>query len=98
LVLTIADVDRALRVYLQALGVKLSDYSTVERQDRRAPLAFRHLNPRHHSMALVLGPAPGVKRLQHFMLETESIDDVGLGLDIMQQRGVEMVRLGRHTI
>jgi len=97
IVLKVADIDRTLRFYLQGLGVKLSDYITVEREGRMAPLAFTHVNPRHHSMALVPGLAPGVKRLQHFMLETESINDVGLALDIMQRRGLEMGRLGRHT-
>jgi 3,4-dihydroxy-9,10-secoandrosta-1,3,5(10)-triene-9,17-dione 4,5-dioxygenase len=62
-----------------------------------AALAFTHVNPRHHPMALVPGLALGVKRLQHFMLEIESIDDVGLALDIMQQRVLEMARVGRHT-
>jgi 2,3-dihydroxybiphenyl 1,2-dioxygenase len=97
IVLKAADTDRTLRFYMQALGVKLSDYITVERNGQMASLAFTHVNPRHHSMALVPGLAPGVKRLQHFMLETETIDDVGLALDIMQQRGLEMGRLGRHT-
>ncbi len=97
IVLKVADIDRTLRFYLQGLGVKLSDYITVEREGRMASLAFTHVNPRHHSLALVPGLAPGVKRLQHFMLETESIDDVGLALDIIQQRGLEMGRLGRHT-
>ena len=97
IVLKAADTDRTLRFYMQGLGVKLSDYITVERGGQVAALAFTHVNPRHHSMALVPGLAPGVKRLQHFMLETETIDDVGLALDIMQQRGLEMGRLGRHT-
>ncbi len=56
-----------------------------------------HVNPRHHSTASVPGLAPAVRRLQHVMLETESIDDVTLALDIMQQRGLEMGRVGCHT-
>ena len=97
IVLKVADIDRTLRFYLQGLGVKLSDCITVEREGRTASLAFTHVNPRHHSMAFAPGLASGLKRLQHFMLETESINDVGLALDIMQESGLELGRLGRHT-
>lgn len=77
--------------------MKLSDTITVERERRRASLAFTHVNPWHHSTVLIPGLAAGANRLQHFTLETTTIDDVGLALDIMQQRGLEMGRLGRHT-
>ena len=97
IVLKVADINRTLRFYVQGLGVKLSDYITVEHEGRIATLAFTHVNPRHHSMALVPGLVPGARRLQHFMLETESINDVGLAFDIIRESGLEMGRLGRHT-
>ena len=97
IVLKVADTDKTLRFYMQGLGVKLSDYITVEREGQTVMLAFTHANPRHHSLAMVPGLAPGVKRLQHFMLEPESFDDVGLAMDIMIERGLDMRRLGRHT-
>jgi 2,3-dihydroxybiphenyl 1,2-dioxygenase len=97
IVLKSADPDKALRFYMQGLGVKLTDYIHVERGGKAVALTFTHVNPRHHSMALVPGLTPGVKRLQHFMVELESFDDVGTALDIIQQRGIETGRLGRHT-
>ena len=38
------------------------------------------------------------KRLHHFMLQLDSLDDVGTTLDLCQQRGVPLeLTLGRHT-
>jgi biphenyl-2,3-diol 1,2-dioxygenase len=42
-------------------------------------LTFLHCNPRHHTLALV--PASMPKRLNHFMLQVDSMDDVGLAHD-----------------
>jgi 2,3-dihydroxybiphenyl 1,2-dioxygenase len=97
IVLKAGNAAETLRFYMQGLGIKLTDYIHVERGGELVTLTFTHANPRHHSMALVPGLATGVKRLQHFMVEVASIDDVGLAMDIMQQRGLEMGRLGRHT-
>ncbi|WP_428536018.1 VOC family protein [Rhodopila sp.] len=97
IVLKADDTDKTLRFYMLGLGVKLTDYIHVERGGKTVALTFTHVNPRHHSMALVPGLASGVKRLQHFMVEVESLDDVGAAMDIMQQRGIETGRLGRHT-
>jgi hypothetical protein len=61
-----------------------------------------HVNPRHHSFAVAPfrgalpgGPAP--KRLNHFMIEVNSLDDVGYALALFQQRGIGVGQLGRHT-
>lgn len=97
IVLKAGEPDKSVRFYMQGLGVKLTDYIHVERGGKSVALTFTHVNPRHHSLALVPGLAPGVKRLQHFMVEVEDLDDVGAALDIIQQRGIETGRLGRHT-
>jgi hypothetical protein len=89
--------DRTLCFTLERLSVKLSEYITVEREGRMTSPAFTDVDPQHHSMVSVPGLAPAVKQLQDVMLDTESIDDVGSPLEIMQQRGVEMGRLGRRT-
>jgi hypothetical protein len=41
--------------------------------------------------------APRPKRLSHFMLEVNSLDDVGLTFDLAEKRGMPMGGLGRHT-
>jgi biphenyl-2,3-diol 1,2-dioxygenase len=59
-------------------------------------LVFLHCNPRHHTLALVPGPMP--KRLNHLMLQVDSMDDVGLAHDRAGRLGVRISDgLGRHT-
>ena len=38
-----------------------------------------------------------MKRLNHFMVEVNALDDVGTALDIFQQRGIPADQLGKHT-
>ena len=73
--------------YVNTLGFRVSDTF-------KNFIAFLHCNPRHHSLALVETDEPG---LRHIMLETNTIDDVGLAMDIAQKRGELTRRLGRHT-
>lgn len=60
-------------------------------------VAFFHCNPRHHSLAFAAMPqAP--KRLHHFMLQTNSLDDVGSTYYLCQEQQVPIVmNLGKHT-
>jgi 2,3-dihydroxybiphenyl 1,2-dioxygenase len=86
-VIGVQDFEKNLDFYLNVLGFRVSDTF-------KDFMAFLHCNPRHHSLALVGSQTPG---LRHIMLETYSIDDVGLAMDIAARRG-ELVRaLGRHT-
>jgi hypothetical protein len=63
---------------------------------RQITLTFLHCNPRHHTLALA--PVPSPRRLNHIMLQLESMDDVGVGLDRARSGGVEISSsLGRHT-
>jgi hypothetical protein len=55
-----------------------------------------HCNPRHHSIAFGVIPAP--RRLMHFMLQCRQVDDVGSTYYLCQDQGVEISgTLGRHT-
>ena len=59
-------------------------------------MAFFHCNPRHHSLAFYAAAVR--RRLQHFMLQAKSVDDVGATWDLCQDDGVPIARgLGRHT-
>lgn len=71
--LTVQDTKRAHDFYTGLLGFKLSDWVLVTDAIR---LCFLRVNARHHTLALA--PCrPGAKpRLQHVMVEVESLDDV----------------------
>jgi 2,3-dihydroxybiphenyl 1,2-dioxygenase len=96
-VLAAPNIDATRHFFKDLLGFRLSDII-------RMPLApgvildleFYHCNPRHHTLALV--PAPGPKRLHHFMLQAASLDDVGFTLDRAYAAQTPIVQtLGRHT-
>ena len=97
IVLYAADVQKTLRFYTQGLGFRLSDHIDM----RLAPettleLTFLHCNPRHHTLALA--PLPLPKRLNHFMLQVEEMEDVGLAYDRVESLGLRIANtLGRHT-
>ena len=51
-------------------------------------LMFLHCNDRQHSLAF--GP-PGEKAINHFMMEMERFDDVGLAYDMVAQAGIPVI-------
>jgi 2,3-dihydroxybiphenyl 1,2-dioxygenase len=89
-VLTVERIDAVLPFYRDVLGFRLSDYAL-----RPFKAYFLHVNPRHHSLALV---ETGRNGLHHLMVELFSLDDVGQGYDIAQTVPDQVaVTLGRHT-
>jgi 2,3-dihydroxybiphenyl 1,2-dioxygenase len=86
-VIGVADFQANLDFYVDVMGFRVSDTF-------KNFMAFLHCNPRHHSLALVGTDTPG---LRHIMLETRSIDDVGLAIDIAARRDELTKGLGRHT-
>jgi 2,3-dihydroxybiphenyl 1,2-dioxygenase len=97
-ILVVDDLDRSVRFYLDALGMRVTDYITTQvAPNFTLKLAFLHCNPRHHTLAMLPIPHPP-KRLNHIMLELNSMDDVGATYYLCQDRKVPIVRsLGRHT-
>ena len=86
------DLERAKAILMEGLGFKVSDafYDGDE--------AFFHCNPRQHTCVLMPREGPDAPRLEHFMVELNSIDDVGRCLDRCEDNGVPLqIRLGRHT-
>jgi hypothetical protein len=76
--------------YVDVLGFGLSDY--IEKPFRAY---FFHVNPRHHSLALI---ETGRNGMHHLMVELFSLDDVGQSYDIALSRDdCVSVTLGRHT-
>lgn len=89
-VLTTDSIERVMPFYVDVLGFRLSDYTL-------APFKayFFHINPRHHSFAMV---ETGKNGIHHLMVELFSFDDVGQGYDIAQGEPDRVaVTLGRHT-
>ncbi len=97
IVLHVRDVEATKRFYMDGLGFRLSDMIDMEMQPGLpVELTFLHCNPRHHTIALI--PAPMPKRLNHFMLQVDRMDDVGLAHDRAERMGVRIAgTLGRHT-
>ncbi len=95
-VLTVGDIDRSLSFFCDVLGFKLSDIIDLTRRGQVKTAYFLHCNGRHHTIALV--EAPNRRRLVHFMLEVNSLDDVGVALDAANDLDVPIVAsLGRHV-
>jgi biphenyl-2,3-diol 1,2-dioxygenase len=93
------DMQQSLAFYREVLGMRLSDWVQPQPErdvKSRFNIAFLHCNRRHHSLAFWQARMP--KRLHHFMLQLESLDDVGATYDLCQQRGVPLeLTLGGHT-
>ena len=88
------DLPASVGLLTGALGFRISDYIGT--------MTFLHCNPRHHSIAFLPRaknlPRSRDKKLWHFMLETNNLDDVGSGLDAAMKCGATLATtLGRHT-
>lgn len=89
-VLSVQSIDASAIFYRDILGFRVSDYYS-----HPFPAMFFHVNPRHHSFALVQS---GKDAVHHMMLEHWHLDDVGQGYDIAQiEDGRLAVTLGRHA-
>ena len=89
-VLTVENIEPVMAFYIDVLGFRLSDYIT---KPFRA--YFFHVNPRHHSLALI---ETGKNGMHHLMVELFSLDDVGQAYDIaLTEEDRVGVTLGRHT-
>jgi len=95
----VVGVERAAPVaafYRDLLGFRLTDYIVWAEQN--VDVTFMHCNPRHHSIAFAEGPNVPPRILNHFMLETKSLDDIGRAYDLADQMGLTVIQyLGRHS-
>jgi len=89
-VLNVESIDRLLPFYTETLGFELSDFTL-----RPFKAYFFHLNPRHHSFAMV---ETGKSSIHHLMMELYMLDDVGQAYDLAQgEDGRIATTLGRHS-
>jgi 2,3-dihydroxybiphenyl 1,2-dioxygenase len=93
LVLASSNLERSMRFYTDMLGMKVSDYVKLG----KTRLGFLHCNARHHSIAFIELPMAS-KRINHFMLQLDSIDSVGRTYDAIQEGAAPLlVTMGRHS-
>ncbi len=89
-VMNVERVDRVLPFYQDLLGFRLSDYTL-----RPFKAYFLHLNPRHHSFAVI---ETGANSVHHMMLELFMLDDVGQAYDLALGEPERIATtLGRHS-
>ena len=96
IVVLVRDVEGTQRFYCDLLGMRVSDYIEQEiAPGRTIRITFLHANARHHTLAFVAGPPR--KRIHHFMIEMNAVNDVGLAYDRCIDAGVPIVNtLGQH--
>lgn len=88
-VLTVPRIDDMLAFYRDVLGFRITDYILTPFR-----AFFLHVNPRHHSLALI---ETGTHGMHHLMVELYSFDDVGQGYDIALGEPERIATtLGRH--
>jgi len=87
---TVEQLQPMIEFYRDLLHFHMTDYFL-----RPFPVYFFHVNSRHHSLGLV---ETGRNGIHHMMLELFSLDDVGQGWDIAQNKPEEIATtLGRHV-
>lgn len=83
------------RFYREALGMSGGVEVRFQMGGHRVELSFMHCNSREHTVAF--GVPNVTKRLQHFMVEVDSLDDVGLAYERARQMKIPIIMdLGRH--
>jgi len=97
-VVSVDDFDRSLHFYRDVLGMRISDFVNISPMPKvKIKVGFFHCNPRHHTLAFAQMPGMS-RRLHHFMLQLQSLNDVGMTYDLCQAQEVPIVmKLGKHT-
>jgi 2,3-dihydroxybiphenyl 1,2-dioxygenase len=89
------DAAAGVRFY-QALGMRGGVEYKIGAGKRSVQLHFMHCNERDHSVAWGVG-APD-KRLNHVMIEADTLDDVGLTHDAVRRAKIPVhIQLGKHS-
>jgi len=89
------DIDASISFYRDLLGFRVTDFTTIATPLGPLRLAFLHCNARHHSIAFI--GAPGPKRLNHIMFESNALMDVGIGRDACLSATIPIaIDLGCH--
>ncbi|UOT08504.1 biphenyl-2,3-diol 1,2-dioxygenase (plasmid) [Rhodococcus opacus] len=95
IVVMVDDYDETMRFYREVLGLQTSDLVKVGAGGVQTRMAFMRCNPRQHSLAFWAGDS--TTRLNHFMLQTQTLDQTGMTLDRCFHGGIPATNLGRHV-
>ncbi|WP_454834447.1 VOC family protein [Pseudomonas lini] len=96
IVLLVPDARASMAFYEKTLGLQLTDIIDMPIPGGTVELLFMNCNARHHSLAL--GSMSSETKLEHFMLEVESIDDMGLAYDRVLKSKFQLRNgIGRHS-
>jgi 2,3-dihydroxybiphenyl 1,2-dioxygenase len=94
LVIGVDSREESQKFYCDVLGFRVSDRVLCDVHGYQADILFLHTNPRHHSLAF---GDKQKKRVYHFMIEAQSMDEVGLAFDRTLRSGLRIMHtLGRH--
>jgi len=88
-VLNATDPDSLIAFYRDVMQFGVSDF-----YDKPFKACFFHVNPRHHSFAVIQHTS---NQVHHLMMEYFAYDDMGHGWDIAQANERVAVTLGRHA-
>jgi 2,3-dihydroxybiphenyl 1,2-dioxygenase len=87
------DAEATRRFYCDLLGMRISDH--IEPPGSKLRITFLHANRRHHTIAFF--EAPLRKRINHFMIEAQRMEDVGLCYERCAAAGIPIANgLGQH--
>lgn len=97
-VILVDNAEESIHFYRDVLGMRISDYVEITPAPGvKFQATFFHCNPRHHTIAFIES-SQVAKRLNHFMLQVKSLDDVGSTYYLCQDQQVPItMTLGRHT-
>lgn len=97
--MSVNSLEESLHFYRDVMGLRMSDWVRPQPErgvESKLNLAFLHCNSRHHSLAFWEIKTP--KRMHHFMLQLERLDDVGATYELCQDEKIPLeMTLGRHT-
>jgi 2,3-dihydroxyethylbenzene 1,2-dioxygenase len=89
------DTDAACR-FFRALGMRGGIEYKVRMGQQTVKLAFMHCNDRDHTVAFGIGDS--ARRLNHVMLESDNLDDVGMTYDLVRNMKVPVaITPGKHS-
>jgi 2,3-dihydroxybiphenyl 1,2-dioxygenase len=95
-----ADYEAARHLAQQGLGMGLSDWLRMPLgPGAEMHVSFFHCNPRHHSLAIALVPAPALpQRLHHINFEVGQVVDVGVAYERALKSGTPIANtIGQHA-
>jgi biphenyl-2,3-diol 1,2-dioxygenase len=98
-VLATTDLAATRRFYLDLLGFRQSDTIRMAISPTfHLDLEFYYCNPRHHTLAVAPLPMMPPKRMNHMMVQVETLDEVGFALERVARTNTRLTQtLGRHS-